>query len=200
MNLKSKKVIVYEPDENKPHREELIPVLDGGVRGSCSTRFDSRGKAYGDAQFAFEREIDAHIRDFMVALMPYVEWLKEIGDGNYTEHAINAALTRRNSMLIEEASRVEGAKRMSKLVPRYRALADAAKAHGAEVEVHTYSEFVVNIIHDRSIDSCVHIRPGGYDPGWSDGYHVNESGLSLDPNQAVIEALKIAKETREGNE
>ncbi len=198
--MRTKEVNVYN-GENNPPRKEQIPIIDGyRERPSIGFRRTESGEVYewyGDAAFALEQDIDQLIMDFTEALYPYIEFLREQGHDTPARSAINAALTRRNGMSVDP-SRVEGANQMSRQVPRYRALANAAKAEDAHIQVHTYTELVVNVIYDEGCDSCVHLNDDGtYTPGWSDGYHVNEeSDLRLDATQAMIRAIEIAKEQR----
>lgn len=195
--MKTKPVYIKENDEVEVQH---IPIIDG-ERGIPSiswgnTKEGEMVECFGSAQFALEQEIDDHIKEFMLALMPYVEWLKEEGFTDYVERAINAALSQRNSR--SHSSRVQGAKIMSDLVPHYRTVAKAAKNKGYKARVHAYSPYVVILSNEADLFCCIEIEPSDstYDAGWTDGYHVScIDDCTTDIDTAIERAIRIAEES-----
>lgn len=200
MKLVTIPIKVYNPSQDEPNFDGAIPKLDVGVRGISGIHGDKRGESWADEQCALEDAIDSHIKEFVDALAPFAEFLREQGVENPWHKAVSAALTRRNQMPDHSASRVAGARIMSDLTPRYRALANAAKACGATVENHTYSPYVMNVVFDDGLDSAVLIREDGwYAAMWSDGYHCAEEDEKsmLCAESAIDRAIEIAKLQRE---
>lgn len=178
-----------------------IPVIDG-ERGIPSTTWgtDKDGntvECFGSTQYALEQEIDNHLREFMQAIMPFAEWLKEEGYTDYIEGAISAALTRRNS---GKTTRIQGAQIMSDLVPHYRALSKAANDRGFDLRVHSYSPYIVILSNEEGDECCVNISFNGstcvFDAGCVDGYYTSSQGdYTPDVNAVIERAIRIAEAT-----
>lgn len=129
--MKLRYVEIYPGNNNQPPAYGQIPVIDG-VRDLVAFRHNwthdgVKYEGYGCVQYALEQEIDGHILEFMVELMPYIEWLKEQEQGHkdYVEKAFNAALTRRNSI---DRRRITGARIMGSMAQRYRKVSEALLA------------------------------------------------------------------------
>lgn len=178
-----------------------IPVIDG-ERGRPSITWDEDKdgntiECFGSTQYALEQEIDNHLREFMLAIMPFAEWLKEEGYTDYIEGAINAALTRRNS---GKTTRIQGAQIMSDLVPHYRALSKAANDRGFDLKVHSYSPYTVILSNEEGDECCIEIKIDGstcvFDAGCTDGYHTSCQGnYTTDINEVIERAINIATDT-----
>lgn len=171
-------------------RTGLIPELDG-YRGSATYRNWNGVSGFGDEQTALECEIDDYLREWTRAIEPYTTWLAESGEPDPAKEAVNRALTVRNQQATDKTNRIEAAKRVSAMVPRYKELQEACKEQGLEFKTDVYvPENVWITVPDDDV-YCIDIVEGGYRAGFGDGYHRDW----IDDSPTIV-----AKDLKEGIE